>query len=162
MNDNVTDPGAGALVGRTLPPFRAPSSHGQTLELDSFAGKVGLVIFVPAEGELRDAELDEWDERLVDFGHLRVQVLGIVHATARTLRDESDQASRSVTMLADEDGRLRDALVGAADSPPTVIADRSGTIVDVVERDGSAGHVTEVLRRVQTLHDRLDAMRPDV
>ena len=95
MNDDITER-ADTLVGSALPPFRAPSSHGQTLELDSFAGKVGLVVFVPADGELRDAELDEWDEQLVDFGHLRVQVLGIVHATAKRLRDESDEASRSL------------------------------------------------------------------
>jgi peroxiredoxin len=162
VNDEKIEPNGRVRVGDALPDFRAPSSHGQTLERSSFVGKVGIVVFVPEAGALRDPELDEWDEHLVDFGHLRVQLLGVVRATAKSLRDESEEATRAVTLLADEDGRITAALTGGADTRPTLVADREGTIVDVVERDGSAGHVTEVLQRVEALHERLDAMRPDV
>jgi peroxiredoxin len=149
-------------IGEQLPDFRAPSNHGQTLERASFVGKVGMVVFVPSGGTLREPELDEWDEHLVDFGHLRVQVLGVLRTTAKTLREESEEAARGVTLLADEDGRIGAALAAGAAPVPTLIADRTGTIVDVVDRDESTGHVVEVLRRVESLHDRLDAMRPDV
>jgi peroxiredoxin len=148
-------------IGQTVPEFRAPTNHGQTLERAAFTGKVGMVIFVPADGALRDPELDDWDEHLVDFGHLRVQVLGVLRTTATMLRDESDQASRSVTLLADEDGSITAAVAGGVPTAPTLIADRNGRIVDVIERNGS-GHVTEVLHRVEALHDELDSMRPDV
>jgi peroxiredoxin len=149
-------------IGEPLPDFRAPSNHGQTLELGSFVGKVGMVVFVPAGGTLRDAELDEWDEHLVHFGHLRVQVLGVLRTTAKTLREESEEAARAVTLLADEDGQIGEALASGTEPVPTLIADRTGTIVDVVDRRDSTGHVVEVLRRVESLHDRFDAMRPDV
>jgi peroxiredoxin len=148
-------------IGQAVPEFRAPSNHGQTLDRASFAGKVGMVIFVPADGALRDPELDEWDEHLVDFGHLRVQVLGVLRTTAKMLRDESEEASRAVTLLADEDGSITSAVAGGIASAPTLIADRDGRIVEVVERNGS-GHVAQVLRRVEALHDQLESMRPDV
>jgi peroxiredoxin len=161
VNEKASDSSGHARVGQTLPDFRAPSNHGQTLERGAFVGKVGMVVFVPADGALRDPELDEWDEHLVDFGHLRVQVLGVLRTTAKMLRDESEEAARAVTLLADEDGAITAAVAGGIPSTPTLIADRDGTIVDVVERNGS-GHVAEVLRRVETLHDQLDSMRPDV
>jgi peroxiredoxin len=161
VND-ANQPDGGARVGGALPGFRAPSNHGQTLDRSSFVGKVGMVVFVPVEGALRDPELDEWDEHLVDFGHLRVQLLGVVRATAKALRDESEGAARAVTLLADEDGRITEALTGGHVPAPTLVADRDGTIVDVVSREDGTGHVLEVLRRVEALHDRLDAMRPNV
>jgi peroxiredoxin len=162
VNDEKIEPNGRVGVGDALPEFRAPSNHGQTLERSSFVGKVAMVLFVPEEGTLREPELDEWDEHLVDFGHLRVQLLGVVRTTAKSLRDESEEAARVITLLADEDGHITTALTGDAERRPTLIADRDGTIVDVVERDGSAGHVTQVLQRVESLHERLDAMRPDV
>jgi peroxiredoxin len=149
-------------IGEQLPEFRAPSNHGQTLERAAFVGKVGMVVFVPSGGPRREPELDEWDEHLVDFGRLRVQVLGVLRTTAKALRDQSEEAARAVTLLADEDGSIGAALAAGAAPVPTLIADRTGTIVGVVERDDSTGHVVEVLRRVESLHDRLDAMRPDV
>jgi peroxiredoxin len=158
---NETDD-ATQRIGEQLPDFRAPSNHGQTLERAAFVGKVGMVVFVPSGGTRREPELDEWDEHLVDFGRLRVQVLGVLRTTAKTLREQSEEAARAVTLLADEDGRIGASLAAGAAPVPTLVADRTGTIVDVVPRGDSTGHVVEVLRRVQSLHDRLDAMRPDV
>ncbi|MGZ8753040.1 MAG: hypothetical protein ACXW1S_08655 [Acidimicrobiia bacterium] len=85
----------------TAPPFRAPSSRGQTLDLDSFAGKVPIVLFRSgplSEGSL--ALVTELDRREVEFGHqfaewlLRaVAELGLTDDPAPTDPNDADDVT---------------------------------------------------------------------
>jgi peroxiredoxin len=93
----------------TAPPFRAPSSRGQTLDLESFAGKVPIVL-VPV-GRLDTAQagdlVRELDDHEVDFGRCRVQVLGLAEATAHQVREYAEDRHVELTLLADPDGAIR-------------------------------------------------------
>ena len=97
-------------------------------------------------------ELDTFDELLVQFGHRRVQLLGVAPTTPRALRDTT--ATRAVTVLADEDGAIRERFGGDA-GPFSVVIDRTGTVAGIVERH-SSDHPSEVLDEV----DRLRAREP--
>jgi len=134
------------------PGFRAPTNKGQTLSHESFVDRVPVVLFFL--NGLDDAddqvELDAFDELLVQFGHRRVQLLGVAPTTPRVLRDST--ATRAVTLLADEDGAIRERFGGDAD-PFSVVIDRAGTVAGVVERR-SSDHPTEVLDEVDRLRDR--------
>jgi peroxiredoxin Q/BCP len=152
-------------VGDPLPELRAPSSNGQTLERASFVGRVPVVVFfpVPTRDPLDGADLMEWDEHLVDFGHLRVQLLGVVRARPRDLRDAVESGRFSVTLLADEAGEIARRIGGDHEPRPTVIADHDGIVVDIVTRSGELGHAREVLDRVRELQARLgDSMHAGV
>ena len=78
--------------GQVAPGYRAPSNKGQTLSHESFVERVPVVLFFL--NGLDDADdqlaLDAFDELLVEFGHRRVQLLGVVPTTPRELRDATE------------------------------------------------------------------------
>lgn len=91
----------------TAPPFRAPSSRGQTLELESFAGKVPIVMFdVGPLSERSSALVSELDRREVEFGHQRIQLLGVAEATATELRAFAAEHGIDAALIADPDGTI--------------------------------------------------------
>jgi len=141
--------------GELAPGYRAPTNKGQTLSHASFVERVPVVLFF-LDG-LDDAddqvELDTFDDLLVEFGHRRVQLLGVAPTTARALRDATE--TRAVPVLADEDGAIRERFGGDA-GPFTVVIDREGTVARVLERHSSE-HPAEVLDEI----DRLRASDPD-
>jgi peroxiredoxin len=144
-------------VGDPLPELRAPSSNGQTLDRAAFAGKVPVVVFfpVPTRDPLSGPDLMEWDEHLVEFGHLRVQLHGVVRGQPRALREAVESGRFSVTLLADEAGDIARRIGGDHEPRPTVIADHDATVVEIVPRTGELGHAAEVLARVRALQERL-------
>jgi peroxiredoxin len=143
------------VEGHVAPGYRAPSNKGQTLSHESFVERVPVVLFF-LDG-LEDADdqiaLDGFDELLVEFGHRRVQLLGVAPTTPRELRDAT--GTRAVTVLADQDGAIRERF-GGPDRPFAVVIDRSGTVARVVERR-SPEHPNEVLDEI----DRLRTSEPD-
>jgi peroxiredoxin len=91
----------------TAPPFRAPSSRGQTLELDSFAGKVPIVVFDAGPlGEPSRALVSELNRREIEFGQQRVQLLGVAEATAAELREFATEHDIEAALIADPDGTI--------------------------------------------------------
>lgn len=114
--------------------FRLPASTGQTLSLDSFLGKVPMVIVFlglpPSDGD--HSFLTELDSRLKDFGAGRSQLLVVLRATARATREIADELGLSVPLLADAGGSMaRDH--GAEDTegrrhPMALVVDKGGEI----------------------------------
>jgi len=149
-------------AGQRAPGYRAPTNKGQTLSHEAFVDRVPVVLFF-LDG-LDDAddqvELDAFDELLVQFGHRRIQLLGVAPTTPRALRDST--ATRAVTVLADEDGAIRERFGGDA-GPFAVVIDRAGTVAGVVERRSSE-HPAEVLDEVDRLRssepERMDPYEP--
>ncbi|MGZ6952155.1 MAG: peroxiredoxin family protein [Acidimicrobiia bacterium] len=135
-------------IGSPIPEFRAPSSHGQTLGRDSFVGKVDVVVVFPPETDARFVEgLQQLDERLVEFGHRRTQVLAVVPGTARMVRDLADEVPIvALTLLADEDGSIREAF--GARGGQCFLADEQGALRAVVPYGGDV--VDDVLRACDT------------
>jgi peroxiredoxin len=142
-------------IGDLAPGYRAPTNKGQTLSHESFIERVPVVLFFLDGLERPDdqVELDAFDELLVEFGHRRVQLLGVVPMTPRALREAT--ATRAVTLLADENGAIRKRF-GGDSGPFAVVIDRMGTVAGVVERRSSE-HPNEVLREV----DRLRTSEPE-
>jgi peroxiredoxin len=142
-------------TGDIAPGYHAPTNKGQTLSHESFVDRVPVVLFFldGLDGPDDQLELDTFDELLVEFGHRRVQLLGVAPTTPRALRDAT--GTRSVTVLADEDGAIRERFGGDA-GPFAVVIDRVGTVAGVVERRSSE-HPGEVLGEV----DRLRAGEPE-
>jgi peroxiredoxin len=142
-------------TGDLAPGYRAPTNKGQTLSHESFVDRVPVVLFFldGLDGADDQVELDAFDDMLVQFGHRRVQLLGVAPTTPRALRDTT--ATRAVTVLADEDGAIRERFGGDAGAFAVVI-DRTGTVAGVVERR-SSDHPTEVLDEV----DRVRARDPE-
>ena len=142
-------------TGELAPGYRAPTNKGQTLSHDSFVERVPVVLFFldgldDADDQL---ELHAFDELLVEFGHRRVQLLGVAPTTPRALREATEKTA--VTVLADQDGAIR-ARFGGDSGPFAVVIDRTGTVAGVVERHSSE-HPAEVLGEV----DRLRACEPE-
>jgi len=139
-------------TGDLAPGYRAPTNKGQTLSHESFVDRVPVVLFFldGLDGADDQVELDAFDDMLVQFGHRRVQLLGVAPTTPRALRDTT--ATRAVTVLADEDGAIRERFGGDAGAFAVVI-DRTGTVAGVVERR-SSDHPTEVLDEVDRVRTR--------
>ncbi len=135
--------GASIAIGTPVPDFRAPSSNGQTLDRDSFLGKVPVVLLFPPADLERDPVLREFDDRLVEFGHRRVQVLVVAHAAARAVRELADRIPlHGLTVLADQDGSIAQAYAPAEGR--CYMADASGLLRAVVPY--GPGAVDDVLR----------------
>lgn len=113
-----------------LEEFRLPASTGITLSLDSFRGKVPLaLVFLPEDRSAALPLLEEMNRRHRDFGAERAQLLAVMRATARDVRDLADAHELSVPILADASGAMaRD--YGAAELPHAVavVADKHGNV----------------------------------
>lgn len=119
-------------VGTRAPDFRAPSSHGQTLDRDSFLGKVPVVLLFPSP-ERRDRILRQFDDHLVEFGRRRIQVLVVLHETPRDVRDRGDRDGLSLPVLADPDGSIAESFGAGPDQAFLIGAD--GVVAAVLDAD---------------------------
>jgi peroxiredoxin len=160
-------------IGRAAPAFRAPTSNGQTLDSEAFHGKLAVVLFFLRDLGSADDEvvLDSFDEHLVDFGHERVQLLGVVPCSPRGLREHAAGRQLAVTLLADEGNDIARSFGAATargaddatEAAPTVLIDRRGVVAARVPRVDSTRHVQQVLAELRRLEDAVDAgERPDV
>jgi peroxiredoxin Q/BCP len=140
-----------------IPNFRLPASTGQTLERDAYVGKVPLVIFfLPGIDEPVDRDqIRRYDELLSEFGRERSQPLGVARATARELRDLSDEMGLRIPLLADAGGEMaRDFDVLDPDGAPrrvTVLGDTDGRVVRVFDPASPDGQADAMLTAVREL-----------
>ncbi|MGH3650486.1 MAG: peroxiredoxin family protein [Acidimicrobiia bacterium] len=133
--------------------FSLPASTGQTLRLDSFKGKVPLVIVFIADvaSDEDRALLTELDRRHKDFGAERSQLLVVVRSTARETRQRAEEMGLTVPLLADASGAMaRD--YGAEDEDGShriaVVADKHGRLrrrFDSLPLEGDPGSTSETL-----------------
>lgn len=112
-----------------LAEFALPASTGHTLRLDSFKGKVPLaIVFLPDQGGGLSF-LEEMDRRHKDFGAERAQILAVMKATARQVREIADERGFSVPILADASGAMaRDYEAAGSGHPVAIVADRDGRV----------------------------------
>lgn len=129
-------------VGTRAPDFRAPSSNGQTLDRDSFLGKVPVVLVFPAP-EHRGEILRAFDDHLVEFGRRRIQVLAVLPETARGVRDLGDRDGMSLPILADQDGSIAESFGAVPDRAFVLGADSVvAAVLDVAAGPGVVlGHL---------------------
>lgn len=119
----------------TIPDFRLPASTGQTLERDSFKGKIPLVIsFHPGFSHPETGSLIEgFNELLADFGSHRSQVLVVVPETAASVRRYAQENGISMPILADpgsDMARAFDAIeADGSIEPVLIVTDADGKIV---------------------------------
>ena len=136
-------------IGSPAPDFRAPSSNGQTLDRSSFLGKVPVALVFPAVDTPDLAgTLAPFDARMIEFGHRRVQVLAVVDESPRTVRALADRIPlRALTLLADQDGSIRQAY--SPDGGQCDLIDADGTLRAVVPLGPDA--IGELLRQADAL-----------
>lgn len=148
-------------LGTVAPDFRAPTSNGQTLGRENFLGKVPVALVFPDRRADTTTLLQEFDSRLVEFGHLRVQVLGVVHGTARSVRElAAGIPLPSLTLLADEDASISEAYASADGC--CVLIDSAGLIREVVSSDvGAVDLVLAACSRLDRDGDRSPANDAD-
>lgn len=147
--------------GQMIPTFSLPASTGQTLDRDSYLGKMPMVIFFlpDAESETDRSLLGEYDRLLRDFGEETSQVLGVTKMTARQVRDLSDEMGLSLPVLADAGGEMaRQFGVAEADGSlhrATFVIDRHGKVVrrfDPASPVKQAPDMLEAIRALKTDH----------
>lgn len=153
--------------GDQITPFRAPASTGHTLEWDAYRDKTPVVmVFLPGLHDTADLdELAEFDRIHSEFGEERVQVLGVVKATAKHVRDTAEEHGFTIPVLADASGEIISSFeVNEPDGSAkraTVIVDRSGTVAKVFDHAPPSGHAAAVLEAVRELKTSDDyAMTP--
>jgi peroxiredoxin len=114
--------------------FSLPASSGQTLGIDSFRGKVPIVIvFVdPNSPDDRDL-LENLGAHHKDFGAERSQILAVARATARETRQIGEELGLTIPILADASGAMArdyDAEDEAGNTKRVaVVADKEGRLV---------------------------------
>lgn len=137
----------------TVPEFRLPASTGNTLELDSFRGKVPMVfVFLNQATERHLDLLDEIDNRLKDFGKERSQILPVMRLVARDARELADDRGLAVPVLADASGSMERSFGISHDADSgdavAVVADKEGRVVrrfDPLPVDTEPAEVVESL-----------------
>lgn len=131
--------------------FSLPASTGQTLGLDSFKGKVPLVlVFLDLDHEHDRAVLSDLNARHKEFGSERSQVLAVAKVTAREARQIAEEMDLSVPVLADASGAMArgfDAESGG-ENRVAVVADKEGRLVrrfDPLPVEDDPSDVTDAL-----------------
>lgn len=139
---------------REIEHFSLAASTGQTLTLDSFKGKVPLVIVFLSDVESDEdtALLNELDHRLRDFGAERSQALVVARLTARKARDLADERDLNIAVLADASGAMARAYEADDDEGKTrriaVVADKHGVLkrrFDPLPLDGDVESAVDAL-----------------
>lgn len=103
----MTDRSSSEGSPRKIESFSLPASTGQTLGLDSFRGKVPLVLlFLDLDREDDRSLLADLNLHHKDFGSERTQVLAVLRVTAREARQIADDMGLSVPLLADASGTM--------------------------------------------------------
>jgi peroxiredoxin len=144
-------------TGNPAPEFRAPSSNGQTLDTQSFMGKVPVVLTFL--GGLDDPALAGLDGHLADFGRERVQVLGVVKVSPKELRAHVDEKGLNLTLLSDEGGSMAESF-GLPPAHTSIIIDTDG-IVRGIESGGDAdAYATNLLGAVRDVKRATPSMAP--
>jgi peroxiredoxin len=149
---DIVDSTAFVTIGSPAPDFRAPTSNGQTLDRASFVGKVPVALVFPAPGtpDLA-AALTPFDDRMVEFGRRRLQVLAVVPESPRTVRELAELIPlHALPLLADPDDSIRTAY-GATDAQCDLV-DTDGRLRAVVPLGPDV--VDEVLGHADALHER--------
>lgn len=125
--------------------FRLPASTGQTLGLDSFKGKVPMVlVFLDLEVQEDRALLMECNVRLKDFGELRSQILAVARVTAREAREVAEEMGLAIPLLADASGAMArdyEATGNTSTRRIAIVADKEGRLIrrfDPLEDDAAA------------------------
>ena len=131
-----------------IPDFKLPASTGQTLGLDSFKGKVPLVVaFIDLEREGDRQLLEVLNTRHKDFGAERSQILAVARLTARETREVSEEMDLSVPLLADASGAMARAY-DAEERPVAIVADKEGRLLrrfDPLPVEDDVSEVTDAL-----------------
>lgn len=134
--------------GAEIGDFSLAASTGQTLSLDSFKGKVPLVlVFLDLEDDDHRALLAELNDRHKDFGSERSQVLVVTKVTAREARRLAEEMGLSVPVLADASGAMgrdHEAVKGSV----AVVADKQGRVFrrfDPLATEDDVFEVTDAL-----------------
>lgn len=140
--------------GDQIPTFSAPASTGQTLSSESFAHKTPLVLFFLTSEEASQQEFSVVNERLSEFGAMRVQALGIAKVTAADARQMTQDRGWKAPVIADASGAIRRSFGVETYDATVVIADSDGTVRHV--DDGAAD-----AERPATVLDLLHSMRDD-
>lgn len=141
----------------TMPDFRLPASTGQTLERAAFVGKMPLVVVFLADLESDDTQrhVDQYNDRLRDFGEETCQVLVVARTTARRAREIAEAQGWNLPVLADAAGNMARSfdVVSATGQikPTTLLVDRRGSIVRRFEDSGMAGEAEALLSAVRSL-----------
>lgn len=139
----------------TVPDFRLPSSTGQTLELDSFRGKLPLVlVFHPGlDHPGTDRIIADFDGLLAQFGAERCQVLVVLPETASDLRSYADEHDVSLPLLADPAHAMARAYEVLNDDgavrPVLIVTDSDAVVVrrfDPAPDDGQADAALSAIR----------------
>lgn len=109
--------------------FSLAASTGQTLSLDSFKGKVPLVlVFLDLADDDDRALLVDLNQRHKEFGSERSQILVVTKVTARDARRVAEDMGLTVPLLADASGAMaRDHDAGKG--RVAVVADKEGRVV---------------------------------
>jgi peroxiredoxin Q/BCP len=147
--------------GHMIPPFSLPASTGQTLDRDSYLGKVPMVIFFlpDPESDPDRSLLHEYNRFLREFGEETSQVLGVAKVTARRARELSDEMGLSLPLLADAGGEMARAFdavdPNGALRRATFVVDLHGKVVrrfDPASPSKQAPDMLEAIRALKTDH----------
>lgn len=117
-----------------------------------------MVFFLTGlESDADHDEVEEFNQLHVRFGELRCQVLGVVKATAREVREFCDDRGITVPLLADAGGEMiRDFDAHTPEGRArrvTVVADRHGTVVRVEDPAPPNGHAEAMLEVVRAVRE---------
>lgn len=142
--------------GTTGGPGEVPASTGGVVDLDRLLGNIPVVfVFLGDPRHPTGQEvLRSLGERLVDFGHDRVQVLAVSPLDQQDLQDVGSSVTGNARVLSDPDGGLASRFDGAyhTGSVVTVLVDDAGRVVErwVDQPDGTIGDA--VLERLGGLN----------
>jgi peroxiredoxin len=132
---------------QTTPHFRAAASTGQILSSESFRGKVPLAMIFFPDGHT--GVLAGYNSAHTDLAKRRVQLLGVVTATASDARQLADLEQLTYPLLADPAQTIfrEFGAINGSDEPTgcSLIIDKTGTVAWMTEGVVSPAEMTTKL-----------------
>jgi peroxiredoxin len=136
--------------GLRVPDFRLPASTGQTLALESYRGKISLVLIFTPDLKSSLRILKPFNERLADFEAVKSQVLAVAGLLAREIKEFADENDLALPLLSDTSGSIAQELnLEYAGHPVVIVADKEGRIRESVTYPDA--HVEGILDHIRRL-----------
>jgi peroxiredoxin len=138
-----------------VPDFDLPASTGETISLESYRGKVSLVLLFTPDLKASLRILRRFNERLADFDAATSQVLAVAAVVAGELREFADENDLALPLLSDVRGSITQELnLEHACHPVVIVVDQDGRIRESITYPDA--HVEGILDHIRRLRGEPD------
>jgi peroxiredoxin len=137
-----------------VPDIDLPASSGQNISLESYRGKVSLVLVFTPDLKSSLRTISRFNDRLADFDAAKSQLLAVAGVVIEEAREFAEENDLALPLLSDDSGSIAKELnLEHACHPVVIVVDQEGRIRESITFPDV--HVEGVLDHIRRLRGEI-------